>query len=507
MSSDFILMLFFIMHDQLAYGGLVSLLNLQTLQIKEDVKAVACRATWRVDLHDLQMANNLICSKRLHLDDALSQLNGVQFYFSCITAVSSNAKASQASGAPTTITYPGVAYFVAYRQTDDCDDNQIFTLLHNMETEPAVQPIHTRGRADGDGRMDAACRELFQVVKDHNSDLVMNMVNASNHYCLATCSRTMSADESDGSVHENRQPRYPSCPCRLVVVNAIEFDVALHDAVTKLTSDGMKITIHSALTAQINGPCLAPTTDELSATIEKIASLMRICQHALHRGDVYAKPPDATMSYVKMMDVTSYVNKLLSNESIRASVLKHFATLVRLLSHPACEIVRQIEFDLDLIEVSNGYCFQISTRGFVYQPIPLDQYGLISPRAFVPYDCGTAPRPGYFKQGIVNSFPDVAVRANFCNKFYQCLLAGKMPQKIRKLVAAGPRDSGKTSWASIFHLIIPEGKIASVTGERQFSGAMITAATQLVLIDEWSNFTLQSDLAKTILQGVGWSPR
>ena len=91
-------MLFFIMHDQLAYGGLVSLLNLQTLQIKEDVKAVACRATWRVDLHDLQIANNLICSKRLHLDDALSQLNGVQFYFSCITAVSSNAKASQPSG-------------------------------------------------------------------------------------------------------------------------------------------------------------------------------------------------------------------------------------------------------------------------------------------------------------------------------------------------------------------------------------------------------------------------
>ena len=194
------------------------------------------------------MANNLICSKRVHLDDALSQLNGVQFYFSCVTAVSSNAKASQASGGPTTITYPGVAYFVAYRQTDNCNENQIFTLLHNMETEPAVQPIHTRGRADGNGCMDAACRELFQVVKDHNSDIVMNMVNASNHYCLATYLRTMSADESDGGVRENRQPRYPSCPCRLVVVNAIEFDVALHDAVTKLTSDGIKITIHSPLT-------------------------------------------------------------------------------------------------------------------------------------------------------------------------------------------------------------------------------------------------------------------
>ena len=134
------------------------------------------------------MANNLICSKRLHLDDALSQLNGVHFYFSSVTAVSSNAKASQTSGAPT-ITYPGVAYCVAYRQADDCDENKIFTLLHNMETEPAVQPIHTRGRADGNDRMYAACRELFQVVKDHNSYLVMDMVNALNYYCLATCLR------------------------------------------------------------------------------------------------------------------------------------------------------------------------------------------------------------------------------------------------------------------------------------------------------------------------------
>ena len=78
-----------------------------------------------------------------------------------------------------------------------------------------------------------------------------------------------------------------------------------------------------------------------------------------------------------------------------------------------------------------------------------------------------------------------------------------MPHKIRKLVVAGPEDSGKTSWACIFHRIIPKNKIASITGEGQFSAAMIKPDTQLVIIDEWSNRTLQSDLAKAILQG-GW---
>ena len=103
----------------------------------------------------------------------------------------------------------------------------------------------------------------------------------------------------------------------------------------------------------------------------------------------------------------------------------------------------------------------------------------------------------------MNSFPNIKTRVNFLNKFYQCLMASKMPHKVRKLVVAGPKDSGKTSWASIFHRLIPAGNIASITSERQFSGAMIKEDTQLVFVDEWSADTIQSDFAKTILQG-GW---
>ena len=39
------------------------------------------------------------------------------------------------------------------------------------------------------------------------------------------------------------------------------------------------------------------------------------------------------------------------------------------------------------------------------------------------------PQPGYFKEGVLNSFPDEIARAKFCNKFYQCLLAGKIRAK------------------------------------------------------------------------------
>jgi hypothetical protein len=203
------------------------------------------------------------------------------------------------------------------------------------------------------------------------------------------------------------------------------------------------------------------------------------------------------------MDVSSYLNKLLANDALNDSLAKNFSSIQRFLSHPACEIVEQISFDVNLIEVSNGFCFSISDRTFVPNPINDSMIGKLSLRAYVPYECSVAPQPHHFRDGIHNSFPKEDVRVKFVNKFYQCLLAYKMPQKTRKLVVTGPRDSGKTSWGSIFRRIILEEYIASITNERKFSAAMITNKTQLVFIDEWSANTISAELAKKVLQG-GW---
>ena len=44
-------------------------------------------------------------------------------------------------------------------------------------------------------------------------------------------------------------------------------------------------------------------------------------------------------------------------------------------------------------------------------------------------------------------------------------------------------------------------QVASITKERQFAASMIEESTQLVILDEWSENTLQSDMAKSVLQG------
>ena len=244
-------------------------------------------------------------------------------------------------------------------------------------------------------------------------------------------------------------------------------------------------------------------TNQIAVLIKDIHKVMLLCNNAIYRSQVCGRPDGATYTYVRMMDVSSYLHKLFTNDHLRDGVMRHFHMLEKFLSYPACEIIEQLKFNTDLIEVSNGFCFSILQRRFINSPISPSMRGKISPRAYVPYNCSTPPQPGYFRDVILNSFEDIVTRVNFLNKFYHCLLASKMPQKVRKLVVFGPRDSGKTSWANVFHRIVPRECIVSVINESQFSMAMIREDTQLVIVDEWSSQMMTSHLAKTILQG-GW---
>ena len=101
--------------------------------------------------------------------------------------------------------------------------------------------------------------------------------------------------------------------------------------------------------------------------------------------------------------------------------------------------------------------------------------GNISPRAYIPHNCTTPSRPLHFKSGIENS------------------LGRRMPHKIRKLVVSGPRDSGKTSWPD--YSIQPYHYF-----DHQRATVFSVDKTELVIIDDWSGLTMDSDRAKAHLQ-------
>ena len=188
------------------------------------------------------------------------------------------------------------------------------------------------------------------------------------------------------------------------------------------------------------------------------------------------------------MPVKDYLNVMLANDAVREQILKHLSKLRQILSEDTCHVVQQIsDFDLDVIEVSNGRAFRISTRVFfVFRKEDFDGK---SSRAFVPYDCLQRPDPGRFEEGIINSFPDLKERIKVINKLYRCLVAYRMPEKVRKLVFFGPKNSGKTSWSAIFRRIMPVGKIVSVATGGRFAAGMIRKETELVIANHLSAMT------------------
>lgn len=454
------------------------------------MKTLACRAVWRVTTDDVKLAKRLISSKRLTLDDMLAKISDVQFFFSCVTIMMSNAKCSsrQTENAQSQReSYPGVAYFVACRCNEMCNEDAIFASFHNADMEPTISKLRTMSSSSS----------LFQILQDHSCDIVRDLLTTSNRYCYQ---RAVLELQNEENPLESTSHCFSSKPCRIVVVNESGMLQKMTRAFDRLQPDDL---VADLVTMSNPEEVIVPTNEsELTKTIRDIDRIMQLCDHGLYRGHVYARPNLATFTFTHMMDVDSYLHHLLSNDNVRERVLKHFTVLSKTLGHNDCTIIQQIQFDNDLIEVLDGVVLKISCRRFIPCPIARESSQKISPRIFVPYDSTLIPHPGYFKEGILNSFPDLQQRINFLNKFYQSLVVGKMPQKARKLVVVGLRDSGKTSWSAIFHRLIPAQTIATITKENQFSTAMMDEFTQIV-IDEWTGWSMDSPLAKTLLQG-GW---
>ena len=198
----------------------------------------------------------------------------------------------------------------------------------------------------------------------------------------------------------------------------------------------------------------------------------------------------------------TYSNKLLANSTIRDSIKKNIEKQVKLMSNPACELCPKLRLDLHLIEVLNGKSLKISGRKFLCTHLKENDFRKTSPRMFISYDSSVEQDAKFFMQGILNSLSDPEIRVNFLNKFYQFLMADKMSHKGRELVVHGTKNSGKTSWRNVLLGIIPMIDAAFITQELQFAAAMIEEHSQLVVIDEWSEYTLQSDMEKSVLHGA-----
>ena len=112
------------------------------------------------------MVKNLIANKRLRMDEALSKLYGVQFFISAITGTQNHAKKKKQQKSEDLTSQEkeegdksqanqdlddffrdfnlGVAYFIAYTRTTECNPDSIFALLHYLDNDVELKTIDSR---------------------------------------------------------------------------------------------------------------------------------------------------------------------------------------------------------------------------------------------------------------------------------------------------------------------------------------------------------------------------
>ena len=224
------------------------------------------------------------------MDEALSKLYGVQFFFSAVTGMQNHAKKKKQEknedltcqekeeGDKSQVNQdlddffrnfnPGVAFFIAYTRTTECNPDSIFALLHYLDNGVELKTIDSRinGGKEDDILTENMVRELFQVVKDHDNDTVKSLVRESNRFCYGS----KLVEKLDGwseeeilSAFGRIEPRPPMSgrlrfcdPVRIVLVNKEVYHDKITAVVCQLRSNGMCLFIDTTDKPESPSPSL-----------------------------------------------------------------------------------------------------------------------------------------------------------------------------------------------------------------------------------------------------------
>ena len=107
-------------------------------------------------------------------------------------------------------------------------------------------------------------------------------------------------------------------PVRLVAVNQNECGDLMKERVQHLRSDGMCLFFDILEDLESPFPSIKDdSSSDLMQTIQNINKVMSNLSrpHVLHRGKVFAKPDGARFTFIEMMEMETYLHKLMASTS------------------------------------------------------------------------------------------------------------------------------------------------------------------------------------------------
>ena len=187
-------------------------------------------------------------------------------------------------------------------------------MLHESETIAEVRQIASRSKKPNTNQV---ANVLFNVLKDHNNPATENIVKKSNEFCFYKALIKRADLETDfwEVYRESNVPGVPlyisKRPKRLVVANKEEYETILKNISLKLCQDGLVFDFVLS-SIMCNLPARVSPPSDLENAIDKIQKAMFYFGNALYHGSVYGRPKEAKYTYVYMMQVDSYLRKLLT---------------------------------------------------------------------------------------------------------------------------------------------------------------------------------------------------
>lgn len=130
--------------------------------------------------------------------------------------------------------------------------------------------------------------------------------------------------------------------------------------------------------------------------LNKIERAMTKLGYALHKGEVFKRNEESMYTYEHACSIKKFISLLANNDILKEIIIPNFNKLESILADPECEFTNQLKINYDLIEVSNSWCFSISRRAFVQNPVK--EIGVARPRAFLHYAHIKESEAKYFQE-------------------------------------------------------------------------------------------------------------
>ena len=327
--------------------------------------------------------------------------------------------------------YPAISYWMGFASPNGAPISliPIRRKLINCEVEVDAKVLsNSRHQV-----INEMAKSLCNVVKDHNSSFMADIVDSSYEYCR----RVAISDLEERPFSEDED----ECTESVLKFSLLKpsHGQEIHEALQALTRAGLKMDLQGVEMTEFQAggsgkstSIRSLTSDQPTQLIHDIERLMTKLGYALHRGMILRKEKKAMYTFTEKCNMNSFIGTLEGNEAFKARLSKYGKQVKEKLQNTETQFIKQMKIDHDLIEVNNGWCLCLSKREFLQHAIHERDIGHVSPRAFCPYDHNKEPDPKYFRQILENSLDQEQIK-QFCTDYMGLLQFQKKQhkQKVR----------------------------------------------------------------------------